>query len=177
MTAPAKVLVLALALALAGCSGDSGDAAGPNLPPPSEDPGMPNDPGTPPQNEGVQGSYVLEQINGSQPGQLVTMSNPDGTVIGLYRFEMTTTLTLDALQTFQLELRYTDDKSPYGIDDAGEFKQAGPVSQDGALPLTFYSAPYDDEFTGVVLGDIVAVKYDFDGDGELDTSFGFRRAD
>ncbi len=137
---------------------------------------MPNDPGTPPQN-GVQGSYVLEQINGSQPGQLVTMGNPDGTVIGLYRFEVTTTLTLDALQTFQLELRYTDDKSQFGIDDAGEFKQAGPVSQDGALPLTFYSATYDDQFTGVVLGDIVAMKYDFDGDGELDTSFGFRRAD
>jgi hypothetical protein len=94
-------------------------------------------------------------------------------VIGLYRFEATT-LTLEALQTFELTLRYTDDKTPFGIDDAGEFKQAGPVSQ-GALPLSFTSAVYGDSFTGVVLEDVVAIKYDFDGDGQLDTSFAFRR--
>ena len=176
MTGPAKVLVLALTLALAGCAGESGDVTGPNGEPPTNDPGVPpvNDPGTPPQNNGVQGSYVLEQINGSHPGQLVTISNPDGKVIGLYRFEVTT-LTMDALQAFALELRYTDDKEPLGIDDAGEFKGAGPVTAEGAIPLTFYSAPYEDQFTGVVLGDIVAIKYDFDGNGEPDTSFGFRR--
>ena len=184
MTGPAKILGLALALALAGCSG-SGDAAGPNVDPPTNDPGVPptNDPGTPPtndpgppppQNQGVQGSYVLEQINQSQPGQLVTISNPDGEVIGLYRFEATT-LTMDALQTFALELRYTDDKSPFGMDDEGEFKGAGPVTPEGAIPLTFYSAIYDDQFNGVVLKDMVQIKYDFDGDGELDTWFAFRR--
>ena len=119
---------------------------------------------------------MLEQINESHPGQLVTISNPDGTVIGLYRFEAST-LTMDALQTFALELRYTDDKAPLGIDDEGEFKGAGPVTAEGAIPLTFYSALYEDQFTGVVLGDFVALKYDFDGDGEMDTSFGFRRRD
>ena len=181
MSAPAKVIGFALALALAGCSGGSGDAAGPEPEPPAPAPGMPApdpstpapDPGTPAPNPGVQGSYVLEQINGSQPGQLVTIANPDGVVVGLYRFEATT-LTLDALQTFELELRYTDDKTQFGLDDQGEFKQAGPVSQ-GALPLTFSSAVYGDSFTGVVLEDIVAIQYDFDGDGEPDTSFAFRR--
>ena len=170
MTAPAKVLGFALALALAGCSGKSGDAMGPNPnpEPPTDDPVPPT-----PNQGGVQGSYVLEQINGSQPGQLVTISNPDGRVIGLYRFEPTT-LIMDPLQTFDLELRYTDDKTPGGIDDEGEFKQAGPMATDGALPLTFSSATYGDKFTGVVLGDKVAIKYDFNGDGQLDTSFGFR---
>jgi hypothetical protein len=168
----ARGIVLALGLALAACSGSGGDATAPDPEPPAHQPGTP-DPGTPAPSAGVQGSYVLAQINSSEPGQLVTIANPDGTVIGLYRFEATT-LTLDALQTFELGLRYTDDKTPSGIDDEGEFQQAGPVSE-GALPLTFSSAVYGDSFTGVVLGDIIAIKYDFDGDGEAETTFGFRR--
>jgi hypothetical protein len=167
MSALSKLFAAALVLALAGCGGSSG-ATGPNAEPPV------NDPGTPAPDHGVQGSYVLEQINDSKPGQLVTLANPDGKVIALYRFEVTT-LTMDALQTFALSLRYTDDKGQYGIDDSGEFKQAGPVSDQGALPLTFNSAAYGDSFTGVVLGEVVAIKYDFDGDGQPDTSFGFRR--
>ena len=66
-------------------------------------------------------------------------------------------------------------KQPVDMADLeGDFKQAGPVATDGALPLTFSSATYGDKFTGVVLGNTVAIKYDFDGDGQLDTSFGFR---
>jgi hypothetical protein len=42
------------------------------------------------------------------------------------------------------------------------------------LPLTFSSATYGDKFTGVALNARVTIKYDFDGDGQLDTSFGFR---
>jgi len=177
MTARGKVLVLALAFALTGCSGGSGDAAGPNVDPPMDDPVTPNDPGTPPQNQGVQGSYVLEQINDSHPGQLVTIANADGQVIGLYRFDAATRLELHADQAFALTLLYSNDIKKLVLEDRGELEQAGPASQDGAVPLTFTSATYGDQFTGVVVGDIVAIKYDFDGDGELDTSFGFRRAD
>ena len=175
MTAVAKVLGLALAFALTGCSGSSGDAAGPNVELPPEDPGTPNNPGTPPQNHGVQGSYVLEQINGSQPGQLVTMSNRDGQVIGLYRFDAESRLGLHADQAFALTLLYSNDIKKLVLEDRGESEQVGPASQDGAVALTFTSATYGDQFTGVVLGNIVAVKYDFDGDGEPDTSLGFRR--
>jgi len=107
---------------------------------------------------------------------MVTISNPDGKVIGLYRFDAATTLDLDALQTFSMQLRFSDDKGDYGLPDEGEFKGAGPEA-DGVLPLTFSSTLYDDSFTGVVVGDIVAIKYDIDGDGQADTSFGFRRAD
>ena len=181
MRAPIKVLALGLALALASCSGGSRDATGPDLPdppagpPPQQPPPPPQDPGPAPAPQpGVQGSYVLERINESEPGQLVTIANPDGLVIGLYRFEATT-MSMDALQTFALSLSYTDDKAQFSLDDAGEFKQAGPISQEGALPLTFYSDTYGDQFTGVVLQGMVAIKYDFDGDGQLDTSFGFRR--
>jgi hypothetical protein len=122
---------------------------------------------------GVQGLYVLAEINGWAPGRLVTIANPDGLVIGLYRFEATT-LTLDALQQFELTLRFTDDKTEFVIDDAGEFKQAGPVT-DGALPLAFSSAVYGDSFTGSVLGSAVEIEYDFDGDGRHDTTFAFQR--
>jgi hypothetical protein len=172
-TRPGRRAVIALGcavgLVLAGCSGKGGDATGPEPDPVPHDPGP--EPGT-----GVQGRYVLAQINNSQPGQLVTIANPDGTVIGLFRFDAAATLELDALQTFELRLGYTDDKAHYGLDDDGEFKQAGPAAE-GALPLTFTSTVYGDWFTGVVLQDIVAIKYDFDGDGELDTTFAFRRAD
>ena len=168
MTGPIKVLGLALALALTACSDKSGDAMGPNPEPPTNDPELPT-----PNAGDVQGSYVLQQINGSGLGQLVTISNPDGEVIGLYRFQPTT-LLMDGLQNFTLELRYSDDQTPDGIDDEGNFKQAGPVAANGALPLTFSSSTYDDRFTGVALGNTVTIKYDFDGDGQLDTSFGFR---
>ena len=174
MRASAMALALGLALTMSACGGGSGggDVTGPDPIPPTSDPGPILDPAPEPHG-GVQGSYVLEQINDSKPGQLVTIANPDGAVIGLYRFDATT-LTLDALQTFALQLRYSDDKEDHGIDDAGEFKGAGPASE-GALPFTFYSDVYGDQFTGVVLGDIVAIKYDFDGDGQAETSFGFRR--
>jgi hypothetical protein len=184
MTAPAKIIALALALALAGCSGGSRDATGPDPEPPTAGPLPPTpgpqpptqEPPPPAPNPGVQGTYVLAQINQSQPGQLVTIANPDGVVIGLYRFEATT-MSMDALQTFALSLSYTDDKAQFSLDNAGEFKQGGPLSQEGALPLTFYSDTYGDQFTGVVLDGVVAIKYDFDGDGQLDTSFGFQRVD
>ena len=176
-----KVLALGLVLALAACSGGSRDATGPDPEPPVHQPlpepiPEPPAPAPAPNPGGVQGSYVLEQINQSQPGQLVTIANPDGLVIGLYRFEATT-MSMDALQTFALSLSYTDDKTQFSLDDTGEFKQAGPTSQEGALPLTFYSDVYGDQFTGVVLNGMVAIKYDFDGDGQLDTSFGFQRVD
>jgi hypothetical protein len=169
MSALTRMLRWGLALSLAACSA-GGDAAGPDPEPPAQDPEVPL-----PEPPGVQGSYVLEQINQSRPGQLVTIANPDGLIVGLYRFEATT-LTLDALKTFALALRFTDDKTPFALDDAGEFKQAGPPSQ-GALPLTFESEVYGDSFTGIVLEDIVTIQYDFDGDGRHDTSFAFRRAD
>jgi hypothetical protein len=179
MITPAKVIAILLALGLAGCSGGSRDSTGPDLPePPAPDPQPPTQepPPAPAPNPGVQGTYVLSQINQSQPGQLVTIANPDGLVIGLYRFEATT-MSMDALQSFALSLSYTDDKSQFSIDDAGDFKQAGPISQEGALPLTFYSDVYGDQFTGVVLNGVVAIEYDFDGDGRLDTSSGFQRVD
>jgi len=162
-------LACCLALVVAGCGGGS-DLAAPIPEPPVQNPGNP-----PPAQAGVQGTYVLEQINDSKPGQLVTISNPDGTVIGLYRFDATT-ITLDALQTFALSLAFSDDKTAYQLDDHGEFKAAGPADQ-GALPFTFNSAVYGDSFVGVVLQDMVAIKYDFDGDGRPDTSLGFRRED
>ena len=182
MSAPTRMLALAAALLLAACSGGGsggGDPTGPDPEPPGQQPPVQDppgqEPGTPAPNPGIQGTYVLAQINNSVPGTLVTIANPDGLVIGLYRFEATT-LRLDALQTFELELRFTDDKTPFELDDAGEFKQAGPV-QAGALPLRFSSEVYGDSFTGIVLEDIVAIQYDFDGDGRGDTQFAFRKAE
>ena len=179
MTAPLRTLALAFAMALAACSGEGRDATGPDPVPPGGDPQVPvpaptPEPGPEPQ-PGVQGIYVLAGINGWAPGRLVTIANPDGLVIGLYRFEATT-LTLDALQQFELTLRFTDDKSPFAIDDAGEFKQAGPVTE-GGLPLAFSSAVYGDSFTGVALGSAVEIEYDFDGDGRHDTTFAFQRVE
>ena len=94
-------------------------------------------------------------------------------MIGLYRFEGAT-LDLDALQTFTMHISYTDDKAEYLMMDEGEFKGAGPA-QNGALPLTFYSDTYGDMFAAVAVDGFVLIHYDFDGDGEPETEFGFRR--
>ena len=104
---------------------------------------------------------------------MVSVANPDGILIGLYRFDATTTLTLDPLQTFTLELHYRDDKGEYGYDDHGEFKGAGQAGN--TLALAFTSEDYGDEFTGVAVDGVVAIQYDFDGDGRPDTTFGFQR--
>jgi hypothetical protein len=168
------VVVCSVEFILAACSGGGGDATAPDPGPPAQDP--PPGPQQPPpeqQNPGVAGRYVLTQINNSQPGQMVTISNPDGNVIGIYRFDAATELTLDALQTFDLRIRYQDEKGEYGIDDQGEFKQAGQAQ--AALALTFTSAIYGDAFSGIVTDGVVAIKYDFDGDGQADTVFGFQR--
>ena len=187
------VPALVLGLVLAACSGGA-DATGPDEDPPQQGPGPqvpgpqipgPQDPG--PQNPGPQvpgpqnpgptqplvaGTYALGQINQSTPGQLVTIANPDGSVIGLYRFDASTTLVLHPLQTWTLEIRYSDDKDSYVIADEGEFSW---VATEEKVELTFESAVYGDVFPGLALDGAAAVRYDMDGDGELDTTFGFQQ--
>ncbi|HEX6105954.1 MAG TPA: hypothetical protein VFZ26_10235, partial [Gemmatimonadales bacterium] len=111
-------------------------------------------------------------INQSTPGQLVTIANPDGNVIGLYRFDASTTLVLHPLQTWTLEIRYSDDKDSYVIADEGEFSW---VATEEKVELTFESAVYGDVFPGLALDGAAAIRYDMDGDGELDTTFGFQQ--
>ena len=94
-------------------------------------------------------------------------------LIGLYRFDATTQLVLDPLQTFTLDIRYRDEKGEYQLPDEGEFKAATPPG-DG-LGLTFSSAIYGDKFTGAASDGMIGISYDFDGDGRLDTVFLFRR--
>jgi hypothetical protein len=175
------LLACTLGLALAACTGGGGDLAGPNdpgpaphdpAPGPAPDPG-PQDPPPPPPNAGITGTYKLVQINSSLPGQLVTVANPDGIVIGLYRFDASSTVVLDPLQTFDLQIRYSDDKSQYTITDSGEFKGAG--QSEGFLVLTFNSTPFDDSFTGTAGQGLLAISYDLDWDGAMDTVFGFQR--
>jgi glucose/arabinose dehydrogenase len=183
----ACALACAVGLALAACSGGGSDTTAPDPVPPTQqppvqdppaqpvpvpDPQIP-DPQPPEQQNGIQGTYTLVQINNSQPGQMVTLTKPDGKVIGLYRFDASTQLTLDPLQTFTLQLRYADEKGEYGIDDEGEFKSPGQVQ--GTLALVFTSAIYDDEFSGVAVDGTVVFKYDFDGDHVPETSFAFQR--
>jgi hypothetical protein len=44
------------------------------------------------------------------------------------------------------------------------------------MPLAFQSAVFGDSFTGLVLENLVVIQYDFDGDGQPDTTFAFQRA-
>jgi hypothetical protein len=174
----ALTLGYAIGLTLAACSGGhNGPTApdpGPPIPDPTPVPGPTPAPDPQPEPQGgIQGSYALERINQSEPGQLVTIARADGSVIGLYRFTAST-LDIDALQAFALHLSYTDDKAEYQLMDAGEFKPAGPITN-GSMPLTFYSDTYGDMFAAVAVDGFVLIHYDFDGDGEPETEFGFRR--
>jgi hypothetical protein len=172
------VLAASLALVLNACSGGGGGPTAPDQPP-VQNPSSPVDPPPPPPpppqgGAGITGTYVLIQINGSLPGQMVSVANPDGILIGLYRFDASTQLVLDPLQTFALAIHYQDDKGEYLLEDEGGFKNATPPSDQG-VGLTFASAIYADKFTGAASDGLLGISYDFDGDGRLDTAFLFQR--
>ena len=176
-----RLLLPTLALVAAACSG-GGDVTGPDPAPPDPTPQqpvpgpppLPQDPGPqdpPPPPPIVAGGYTLVGINESEPGQLVTIANPDGMVVGLYRFA-TSTMDIDPLQTWTLELRYTDDKSELGISDAGDLTWATDAQ---GIVLHFDSEVYGDAFTGRAGNGLVELLYDFDGDGTAETTFTFAR--
>jgi hypothetical protein len=185
-------LVCALGLALAACGGGGGDTTAPTpdpiphpqpgpepAPEPAPDPQpapqpAPDPQPTPaPQPGNIAGTYQLIQINNSQPGQLVTITNPDGNVAGLYRFDAATRLSIDAQGQFALTFSYTDDKSALGYDDQGEVLQLGETG--GSIALLFGSFVYRDQFQGIAVDGVVMFTYDFDGDGQPETTFGFQR--
>lgn len=171
-------LACALGLVLLACGG-GGDVTGPGgnpIPAPQPGPEPTPQPGpepTPQPDPGITGTYRLTQINNSQPGQLVTVANPDGVVIGLYRFDAGTQLSVDALQRFDISFSYSDDKTDGGFEDQGEVKPAGQAG--GSIALVFSSAVYGDAFQGISTDGVIVIEYDFDGDGRPDTTFGFQR--
>jgi hypothetical protein len=105
-----------LCAALVACSGASGGPTAPDGPgddgptapvpvpvpdpvPPDTDPPGDDIPGPTQPGDNITGTHVLTRVNDSQPGQLVTLTNPDGRVIGLYRFQEKTILGLTEQQT------------------------------------------------------------------------------
>ena len=142
---PAHALTGALCLVLLACSGGK-DASGPN--PPTDEPGS------------ITGAYVLARINDSEPGQMVTLANPDGTVIGLYRFHENSQLELADDLTWTLSL---------------EFEDEGQFTREAGDDLEFNSAVFEDVFRGTAKEGVAAIRYDLDGDGESDTIFAFTR--
>jgi hypothetical protein len=143
-------------------------------------PGNPGNPGNPqiPDNPNpappVAGGYTIGLINSSNPGQNVLLANPNGGAIGLYRFLETSTLVLDPLGGYTLTFEFADDTHSYTIHDQGGWK-AGNPGQDGSIDLSFKSDTYDDEFPGLTRNGRLEIQYDFDGDGNIDTLFGFER--
>ena len=174
-------LACTLGLVLAACGGGS-DTTAPTpdpiphpqpAPEPAPEPAPQPNPQPTPQPASIAGTYQLIQINNSEPGQLVTIANPDGGVIGLYRFDTGTRLTVDAQDQFQLTFSYTDDKSGLGFGDMGHIAEVGRTG--GSTALVFSSGIYGDTFQGIAVDGVIMISYDFDGDGRMDTSFGFQR--
>ena len=159
------------ALAAAGCLGllacGGGDSTGPH---PGPGPGGPGGGGDSPA-----GSYTLGAVNNSPPGRTILLSNPGGGAIGLYRFEWNSNLQITDQRTYQLTLRFADEKDAYEYDDEGSV--TGTVDEDGGLILTFESDTYGDSFAGRYTDGTTTMQYDVDGDGEPDTSFGFARVE
>lgn len=175
-SAAAFALVLLLA-----CSG--GDANGPSPDIPNDPPAQPhpNPPPTPtpppadqppppdqPPADDFSGVYTLTRVNQGFPGQLITVANPDGIVVGLYRFDEGSTLALRADGTWSMSLQYSDDKVNFLIDDEGQFIHNGG-------DLLFASEVYGDQFPGSGQPGAVAIGYDLDGNGETDLILGFAR--
>ena len=177
-----SALVCAAGLVLLACGGGSDVTApdpGPDpLPVPLPAPQPAPQPGPDPAPQpapapAIAGSYALIQINNSQPGQLVTIANPDGIVVGLYRFAAAMQLTVDQQQHFTLTVRYSDDKDQFGYDDEGEVTPAGQTG--GSIALLFGSATWGDSFSGIYTDGVIAFSYDLDGDGRPETTFAFQR--
>jgi hypothetical protein len=166
---PAHALTGALSLVLLACSGGK-DATGPN-PGPPDPPEPPRDNPEPPQpSPSLTGAYVLVRINDSDPGQMVTLANPGGEVIGLYRFHENSVLGLTDDQTWTLSLKFEDERNDHQIQDEGRFRREGEE-------LQFESTTFGDAFVGtarVELG-VVGIQYDLDGNGQPDTVFLFAR--
>ena len=168
----------AFCLASVACSGGGSGSTGPDDPtgpgpgdPHGPGPGDPQDPGPPQLPNDVIGSYALISINDGTPGQQVLLSNPDGSAIGLYRFNPGTRLNLRNTGDWALALRFEDNGNAQYIDDAGRFRIVGEALDE----LAFTSAVYGDAFEGRAREGLVAIKYDFDGDGQADTFFGFQK--
>ena len=182
----ARGVTAALCLTLLACGG-GGDALGPHAPG-GDNPDKPGNPGTPgipdpgtpqiPDNPNpappVAGGYTLGLINQSTPGQNVLLANPDGNVIGLYRFLEVSSLVLDPLGDYTLTLLYVDDTHSYSIEDHGGWK-GGNQAPDGTIELSFKSQSFNDEFPGITRNGRLEIQYDVDGDGNIDTLFGFER--
>ena len=180
-------LASVLCLALVACS-SGGDSTAPNGPPTDEPPVVgPGNPGhNPPPGPGpdqppppppppppapdydVTGTYGLTKINDSQPGQMVLLSNPGGNVIGLYRFDVSSALSMTD-QTWAFSIILTDEKNVYQIDNQGTFTRSGDRGED----VTFVSELDGKVFSGSATDGSMVFTYDLDGDGKPDTSLGF----
>lgn len=176
----------ALCAALLACSGASGGPTAPDAPPddgppaplPAPHPAPPeveppdHVPGPPQPIENViSGTYVLARINDSEPGQTVTLTNPDGTVIGLYRFHQNTTLGLTERQTWSLSVHFQDEAESHDLEDQGTFKRFGANLEE----LSFSSDTFGDLFPGRAQNAVAAIYYDIDGNGQGDTYLVFVR--
>lgn len=150
----AHALTGTVCLVLLACSGGK-DASGPN--PPTDEPGS------------ITGAYVLARINDSEPGQMVTLANPDGTVIGLYRFHENSQLDLTDDLTWTLSIEFEEEGDSHLIEDEGQF------TREAGDDLEFNSAVFEDVFRGTAKEGVAAIRYDLDGDGESDTIFAFTR--
>jgi hypothetical protein len=151
----------ALLLAVLACSGGK-DATGPN------GPGAPT-PRAPRPTPNVTGLYALAAINARAPGRMLTIANPDGTVIGLYRFDARSRLQLSADRTWSMSLAFADERKSHLVDDQGTFTQGG---ADGTS-LVFESRQSGNRFIGRARNGGAAIDYDFDGDGQPETILGF----
>jgi hypothetical protein len=169
------VAAFSLALLLA-CSGD--DTTGPTPDLPNGPPGGPPPPTQPPPDQppppdevpvdDLVGAYVLTRVNQGTPGQLITVADPDGRVVGLYRFSEGSMLGIKPDQSWSMSLKYTDDKVNFVLEDEGDFAR-----DDGEIQ--FRSAVYGDEFRGAGGEGSMAIGYDLDGNGETDLILGFAR--
>jgi hypothetical protein len=102
---------------------------------------------------------------------MVTLANPDGRVIGLYRFQENTILGLTEQQTWTLSIHFADERGDHHIEDRGSFTRHG----EGGIELAFGSESFGDAFHGAADDGFALIQYDMDGDGAADTFLMFGR--
>ena len=156
-------LALAACALLAACAGGK-DATGPT--PPADD-----NPGPPQATNKIAGTYALRLVNAAQPGEAVTLFNPDGQAFGTYRFDHRTTLELTEEQTWSLALYFGDEVSGHQVEDQGRFRRYGDEGRD----LVLVSEVYGDNIYGEAYDGMAFMLYDVDGDARPESALAFER--
>jgi hypothetical protein len=117
---------------------------------------------------GLAGTYQLSSVNDGALNTTVQYVDPNtGHLLGMYRFHGGTLRVSDD-NTWSMTIDYDDLNTNRELSDDGSYARNGDE-------IHFSSAEFGDEFPATLNGGTLDVRYDFIGNGVLNSRFAFQR--